>query len=245
MKQAIVLAAGCGRRLLPYTEHVPKPLIEVSDRPILVRLISQFVSRGVTSWVIVIGDRGAKIREVLDPISKEFGLHMSYIENMDYLTTNNSYSLWSAREFLATETFILEADVIADDTVIDTMCSCKNDTFWFVRPFENGMDGAFLEGEIGEPLQRLSIIRGGAAPTGPGFKSMGMLRLSTQAARNLRTWLEAEVQSGNLTRYYDLVFADHAGPLAPRLMSIPAGKWLEIDTPDDLRLAKSLFSSKI
>ncbi len=53
--KAVVLAGGKGRRLLPYTQIIPKPLMPIGDKPILEILLLQMKRAGITDVVLTVG----------------------------------------------------------------------------------------------------------------------------------------------------------------------------------------------
>lgn len=55
--QALILAAGCGKRLRPLTDYVPKSLVEVNGIPLLVNALECLSGRGIEEVLIVIGDK--------------------------------------------------------------------------------------------------------------------------------------------------------------------------------------------
>ncbi|MBN2679078.1 MAG: nucleotidyltransferase family protein [Acidithiobacillaceae bacterium] len=61
MMRAMILAAGRGERLRPYTDHLPKPLLEVGGKPLIVRHLESLAAAGIREVVINIGHLGDQI----------------------------------------------------------------------------------------------------------------------------------------------------------------------------------------
>lgn len=61
--QAILLAAGKGSRLHPYTDSMPKPLVPVKGKSMLLRLLDQIVEVGINDITIVTGYRAEQIEK--------------------------------------------------------------------------------------------------------------------------------------------------------------------------------------
>jgi choline kinase len=238
MQKAVILAAGSGRRLAPYTRDLPKPLVEVGGQPILVRLIQQLLLEGMGEFVILVGDRAEQIQ---DHLTTRFpSVSFRFLYNPLYQTTNNSYSLWLAREELTTGCFLFEGDIVADQQVLHKLLTSESPCCWAVCPFQAEMDGGFLEGEAGAKIRNLTIVSDGVGRK--GFKSMGMLKISRPFGERFSLWLDQEESLSRRDRYYDLVLADHLEEDAPELLVIATGRWLEIDTPADLQKAQQLFA---
>jgi NDP-sugar pyrophosphorylase family protein len=105
--QAVILAAGQGKRLRPLTDDVPKPLVQVGGRPILEYTLS-ILPPEVDEVVLVVGYRGDAIRS---HFGESFGrLKLSYIEQPLPLGTGEA--LQRARPLLKSESFLV---VYADD----------------------------------------------------------------------------------------------------------------------------------
>ena len=95
---AIILAAGRGRRLGDSTDHCPKPLVPVGGVSILERALCHLARQGCEQAVLVVGYRAADVRK---QVGTSFGtMQVTYVENPCFDETNTAYSLWLARAFL-------------------------------------------------------------------------------------------------------------------------------------------------
>ncbi len=94
--KAVILAAGIGDRLQPFTQQFPKCLAPVNGVPILVNALTHLSDAGVDEAVIVVGHHKEKIYERIGDTFE--AVKVSYIESENYASTNNIYSLWLARE---------------------------------------------------------------------------------------------------------------------------------------------------
>jgi CDP-L-myo-inositol myo-inositolphosphotransferase len=104
--KAVILAAGLGERLLPYTKEHPKPLIPVSGRPMLEHVIRTFKSVGIREFVIVTGYLGHAIQKYFGDGS-ELEVTIRYAQNPNY-HKGNAMSLAAAQELLKNdEIFVL------------------------------------------------------------------------------------------------------------------------------------------
>jgi NDP-sugar pyrophosphorylase family protein len=109
--KAMVLAAGLGTRLRPLTQHVPKSLIPVCNRPMLVRLLEMLRQQGVTSVTINVHYLAAEVmREIGD--GSRFGLSIRYSVESELLGTGGG--LAEVAEFLEAESafFLINSDLL-------------------------------------------------------------------------------------------------------------------------------------
>ncbi|MFQ6064838.1 MAG: sugar phosphate nucleotidyltransferase [Candidatus Bathyarchaeia archaeon] len=117
--KAVILAAGRGERLFPYTKEHPKPLTPVSGRPILEHVICTFKRAGIRDFVIVTGYLGHAIRRFLGNGSK-MEATIRYAQNPSY-HRGNATSLAAAQELLKNdEIFILSmADHLLSEHIVE------------------------------------------------------------------------------------------------------------------------------
>ena len=104
IKQAIILAAGQGHRLWPYTQDRPKCLLDIGGKTILEHQVHALLAQGIDRITVVTGYLGHMIRDVL-------GEQAQYITNQHYTETSSMYSLWLARGAALEGCLILNADV--------------------------------------------------------------------------------------------------------------------------------------
>src|SRR4029453_14376450 len=109
-QRAVILAAGLGSRLRPFTDDRPKPLVPVHGMPILHNALLNLAAVGVKEVTIVVGYR----RQIIERYGGEFfaGMHIFYVTSDAFESTGSAYSLWLAREaLLSGDSWLLEGDV--------------------------------------------------------------------------------------------------------------------------------------
>jgi len=98
VRKAVILAAGIGDRLRPFTDTHPKCLVIVAGVPILENALRRLSEVRTKDVVIVVGHFGDMIK---DRFGHDYaGMELTYVESEDFRTTNNIYSLWLARSHL-------------------------------------------------------------------------------------------------------------------------------------------------
>jgi choline kinase len=103
--KGVILAAGIASRLRPLTDSMPKCLLSIGGETILGRTLNNLSASGIEDVVIVTGYLSTQIRRF---VTKKFPeLHVMFIQNDVYATTNNMYSLWLAKEEIIREDMIL------------------------------------------------------------------------------------------------------------------------------------------
>ena len=128
---AVILAAGMARRLRPLTDTMPKCLLKIGDKSLLQRSVDSLISCGINEFVVVTGYRSRMITDFLKDNYPDKIFH--FVDNADYDTTNNIYSLWLAMPYVKGRDFLLlDSDILYDfnllDKVMEEECSalCVN-----------------------------------------------------------------------------------------------------------------------
>ena len=119
--QAIILAAGMGKRLGELTKNNTKCMVEVNGIRLIDRMITQLSKFNLNRLVIVVGYEGKKL---IDYIGHRYDdiLKIEYINNPIYDRTNNIYSLALAKEELCKDdTILLESDLIFEDRMLESI----------------------------------------------------------------------------------------------------------------------------
>ena len=128
---AVILAAGMSRRLRPLTDTMPKCLLKIGNKSLLQRSVDALISCGINAFVVVTGYRSRMITDFLKDNYPDKIFH--FVDNADYDTTNNIYSLWLAMPYVKGRDFLLlDSDILYDfnllDKVMEEECSalCVN-----------------------------------------------------------------------------------------------------------------------
>ena len=141
--QAIILAAGMGKRLGEYTKSNTKCMVEVNGTPLIDRALDQLSQLNLSRVVIVVGYEGQKLMDYLG--SEHKGLKIEYVNNPVYEKTNNIYSLALAKEQLqADDTLLIESDLIFDDSLLTKLVNNPFPNLALVAKYETWMDGTMV-----------------------------------------------------------------------------------------------------
>ena len=103
-RQAVILAAGAGMRMIPLNMEVSKGLLEVNGEVLIERLIRQLQEVGIREIYVVVGFMKEKYEYLMDAYGVEL------IVNPEYALKNNLHSLYLAREHL-TNAYVIPCDI--------------------------------------------------------------------------------------------------------------------------------------
>ena len=115
--QAVILAAGMGKRLKELTKNATKCMVRVNGETLIERALKSLDKLGLSRIVIVIGYEGQKLKDFIGTLPVK--TPVVYIDNQIYYKTNNIYSLYMAKDYLVREdTLLLESDLIFEEAVL-------------------------------------------------------------------------------------------------------------------------------
>ncbi|CAN3984274.1 sugar phosphate nucleotidyltransferase [Kitasatospora purpeofusca] len=118
----LVLAAGAGRRLRPYTDTLPKALVPVDgERTVLDLTLGNFAEVGLREAAIVVGYRKEAVEERKEALERKYGVKLILVENDKAEEWNNAYSLWCARELFTEGLLLANGDTVHPVSVQHTM----------------------------------------------------------------------------------------------------------------------------
>lgn len=240
---AVILAAGQGVRLRPITNTAPKCLTLVRGKPILEHELDALDAAGIQDCTIVVGYRGNQIRGQFGPRFKR--LRLTYVENPDYRTTNNLYSLWLARKNIASATILIEGDLVFSKELMQRLISAPAADVAVVDEFRTELNGTVVRGPDSQ-IQEF-ILKSDQAP---GFdysntaKTVNLYKFSKSTMRDyFLPGLDRYVAAKQTNVFYEAVLAEIVADKSLRMdMIFPDGcPWMEIDTLEDLQIAEALF----
>ena len=142
--QAIILAAGMGRRLGEYTRDNTKCMLPVNGERLIDRVLGQLSQLGLSRVVIVVGYKG---QNLIDYIGHRYDdrLKIEYVNNPVYDKTNNIYSLSLAKDKLQEDdTLLIESDLIFDDSLFRMILDNPYPNLALVDKYETWMDGTMV-----------------------------------------------------------------------------------------------------
>tara|TARA_Y100001949_G_C15982234_1_gene328890 strand:- start:1156 stop:1908 length:753 start_codon:yes stop_codon:yes gene_type:complete len=135
----IILAAGIGKRLAPFTDNFPKGMIKLFDKSLIEMQIDVFHSCGINDITIVTGY-----------LSEKMTFHsVQYIKNENFSSTNMNESLFCAKEKLCDSVLISYSDIIFEKKILDQLQNFKGDIGVAVRlNWKSSYNGRTLHSKI-------------------------------------------------------------------------------------------------
>lgn len=242
--QAIILAAGMGKRLKHLTENNTKCMVKVNEITIIERTLKILDKKKLSKIIIVVGYQGQKLIDFINTINIK--TKITYIWNKDYEKTNNIYSLSLAKDYLCMEdTLLLESDIVFDEKIIDEIILDKRTSLALVDKFESWMDGSCMV--IDEDDKILDFISGkyfDFKEKEMYYKTVNIYKFDKDFSKRIYVpFLEAYEKAMGDNEYYEsvikLIVMLDTNEI--RVKRLNGEKWYEIDDIQDLDIAESIF----
>ena len=246
--QAIILAAGMGRRLGEYTKDNTKCMLPVNGVRLIDRLLGQLSNLHLNRVVIVVGYKGQNLINYIDN-NYEGRLNIEYINNPIYDKTNNIYSLALAKDKLKEDdTLLIESDLIFDDKMFSLLLNNPLPNLALVAKYESWMDGTMVR--IDNDNNIVNFVPKAAfnySDVESYYKTVNIYKFSKEfSQQKYIPFLEAYTTAVGNNEYYENVLRIISFLNSHDLKALPITneKWYEIDDKQDLDIAEALFADE-
>lgn len=245
--QALILAAGMGKRLGEYTKNNTKCMVPVNGTPLIDRVLKQLSMLSLNRVVIVVGYEGKKLMEYIG--NEKDGLKIEYVNNPVYDKTNNIYSLALAKEkLMEDDTLLIESDLIFDDGMFKLLLDNPNPNLALVAKYESWMDGTMVC--IDKDCNIVNFVPKDAfryEDAEQYYKTVNIYKFSKAFSQTKYVpFLDAYSKAVGNNEYYENVLRIISFLNSHDLKALPITneKWYEIDDKQDLDIAEALFADE-
>ena len=243
--QAVILAAGMGKRLKELTQNSTKCMVKVNGQTLIERMLTQIEKRDFSKIVIVVGYEGQKLIDYISTLNIKKPI--VYVENPIYDKTNNIYSLSLAKDYLCEEdTMLFESDLIFEDSVIDVLLDDPRDTLALVDKYESWMDGTCVKIADDDSIE--AFVPGKKFKFNEiksYYKTVNIYKFSKHFSQtHYVPFLEAYTKALGDNEYYEQVLRVITMLDDPEIKAkrLDGQLWYEIDDIQDLDIATSMFT---
>ncbi|MBN3929794.1 phosphocholine cytidylyltransferase family protein [Streptomyces verrucosisporus] len=242
----LVLAAGAGRRLRPYTDTLPKALVPVDPAgegttTVLDLTLGNFREVGLTDAAVVVGYRKEAVYERRAALEKKYGVKLHLVDNDKAEEWNNAYSLWCARDVIKEGVILANGDTVHPVSVEQTLLDARGGDRRIILALDTVKKLADEEMKVvtepGRGVRRITKLMDPAGATG---EYIGVTLIEGDAAADL-----ADALKTTFERDPQLYYEDGYQEMADRGLTIDTAaigdvKWVEIDNHDDLNKAREI-----
>jgi choline kinase len=236
----LVLAAGAGRRLRPYTDTLPKALVPVDgETTILDIALRNLAAVGLTDVTVVVGYAASAVETRQADLEARHGVKISLVYNDKAEEWNNAYSLWLARDHFAQGALLVNGDTVHPVSVERTLLAQRGPGILLAidavkKCADEEMKTTF---DANGQLTRITKQMDPAEAFG---EYIGATLIEPHAAAGLADALEATWRRDPGLYYEDgyQEYADRGGEV--RAATIGEVEWVEVDNHDDLARAREI-----
>lgn len=236
----MVLAAGAGRRLRPYTDTLPKALVPVDGETTIMDIsLRNLAEVGLRDVVVVVGYAAQAVEERKAALEERHGVNLTLVYNDKAEEWNNAYSLWCARDYFAQGALLVNGDTVHPVSVEKTLLSAP-ETSDILLAVDNVKKLADEEMKVtlqGAALQRITKLMDPADAYG---EYIGATLIRPGAADRLADALKATFER-DPQLYYEDGYQEMVGR-GEQIHVAPIGEvdWVEVDNHDDLAKARTI-----
>jgi choline kinase len=240
----LVLAAGAGRRLRPYTDTLPKALVPVDgDTTILDIALATLAEVGLTDVTVVVGYRAEAVESRQAALEERHGVRLTLVHNDKAEEWNNCYSLWLARDHFAQGALLVNGDTVHPVSIERTLLAARE---------QDGAPGILLalddQKSLADEEMKVVVDEGGRMrritklmdPSEATGEYIGLTVIEPEAAEELADALKATFERDPDLYYEDgyQTLVDTGGEVG--VAPIGAVRWVEVDNHDDLAKAREI-----
>ncbi|MDA0565960.1 phosphocholine cytidylyltransferase family protein [Streptomonospora sp. S1-112] len=236
----MVLAAGAGRRLRPYTDTLPKALVPVDGETTIMDIsLRNLAAAGLTDVVVVVGYRAEAVEQRKEALEQRHGVKITLVYNDKAEEWNNAYSLWTAREYFSEGVLLVNGDTVHPVSVEETLLAARGPELLLavdtVKTLADEEMKVILDGS--GHLSRITKLMDPAEAAGE-YIGATLIEgaLAGRLADALKATWERDPQLYYEDGYQELVNRGGKVAVAP----IGTVDWVEVDNHDDLARAREI-----
>jgi choline kinase len=236
----MVLAAGAGRRLRPYTDTLPKALVPVDDETTILDLtLSNFSKVGLKDVAVIVGYKSEAVEDRKKDLESRHGVNLELIFNDKAEEWNNAYSLWCAKDLFSQGFLLANGDTVHPVEVQETLLANRGPAILLAVDTVKKLAEEEMKLTI-DCAGNLAKITKLMDPQSAFGEYIGLTLVEPEAADKLTSALEATWKL-NPDLYYEdgyQEYVDRGGVI--NLQPIGEVSWVEVDNHDDLAKARSI-----
>ena len=243
--QIIIPAAGMGKRLGSETYDKTKAMVKVNQKTLIERCLDCAVLHPIDRIILVIGYQKEKLKSFLGDSYK--GVDIVYVENNDYASTNNIYSIFLAKDYLVEDdTILIESDLIFEPKVLKMVVQNKFENLALVDKYKPWMDGTVVKINNDFSISHfISKVDFDYKKVHEYYKTVNIYKFSKSFLTSVYVpFLEAYAKAMGNNEYYEQVLKVIVNLDTRALKALPLDGevWYEVDDAQDLDNASLLFA---
>ena len=234
-----------GKRLGPETYDKTKAMVKVNQKTLIERCLDCAVLHPIDRIILVVGYEKEKLKSFLGDSYK--GVDIVYVENNDYATTNNIYSIFLAKDYLVEDdTILIESDLIFEPKLLQMVVQNKFENLALVDKYKPWMDGTVVKINNDFSISHfISKADFDYNKVHEYYKTVNIYKFSKSFLASVYVpFLEAYAKAMGNNEYYEQVLKVIVNLDTRALKALPLDGevWYEVDDAQDLDNASLLFA---
>lgn len=239
----VILSAGMGKRLMPLTKDLPKPLLEIDGMTLLERMIVNCINVNITDFILVAGYNKDKVYDIAPKLEDKYQISITIIDNDEYDVTNTSVSAYLASSYIEKNSLndfiLINGDNVVEAEIIERIAKTAG-TGLVVDNYKDLNEESFKliiddDGTIKEIGKEIDI----PASTG---EFIGISKLAKQDISRFNEILSGLIKKDR-QNYYDFAFKPLSNMTEISYVMTNGLEWTEIDDDADWKRAKRLIEN--
>ena len=233
--EAIIMAAGTGKRIRALTGGNPKSYLEIQGERLLGRQLRLLNQTGVTKTIVVTGYKTEVIRDDFADTNVVFAF------NPFFETTNVLVSFWCAQHLLSEDFVYLHADTVFHEDILKKLLDHSGDIVLPVDFKHCGME----EMKVRVDGDRVMEISKQIPPAAAQGEFIGIAKLSKNVLWEIKASVERLLIAKKFDEYFEASLQDLIDRRISDIRCFPTNglPWNEIDSSEDYLHAKQLFEA--
>jgi len=236
--KALILNSGVGKRMKPITNEIPKCLVKLNGNTILGYQIESLIKVGIGEIIMTTGPFDEKIKSFM---SENFPhVKVKYIKNEKYETTNYIYSLWLTKGHIDDDIILLHGDTVFEQELLNRLIKCKNKNCVLINNKIELPQKDFKAQIIDGKIKRIGVD----VFAENSFFLAPLYKFSKEDFLIWMNEIENFIKGGEVNKYAEDAFNEIHYKIDLHPTFFGEEFCMEIDTADDLKIAKKFFTNK-
>ena len=237
---AIILAAGMGRRLKPLTDNLPKAFISIDGKPLIYRSLDYLGFAGIKTVIIVTGFMESFFKKKLGKLYH--GINIIYASNKEYESTGSMYSLSQTEGLVDEDIILLESDLLYERRALNELINHNSPNVILTSAIRQTGDEVYIYYDKNGYLNNLGKNIDSKNALG---ELVGINKISLPFLEKLYMISKEDYNNDEKEYHYEEKIYKLSREAPVKCHMIKDLVWTEIDTYDDLERARNYVYPKI
>jgi len=230
-RQAVILAAGQGKRLQPLTNETPKTLLDVGGCAILEHILQALEANGYERVIVVTGFESDRIESYCQSRNS---LKIEFVHSERFASTNNIYSLWLTREYLEDGFTLINSDTLFSPSSLAALQRIDGSGLLVDAGTEQTSEEMLVAFED-EGIETI-----GKSIDDADGEYIGVAKFTAEDTKLLFDCIKWFIEQDEVNEWYEAAFDRLFEQATVQPVSVD-NPWIEIDTHEDISIARRMW----